>query len=492
MKSTEKTLRLFVIIGIGTLFSQFVAFWEKFLLSRYLGPSNFGLFSLAISMVNLILFFIYFGIPTGIVRFSSVYLSKREYEKWNGLIVFAIRFSLIGGLIFALLTFGFADRIADFYKKDEMGILIKIIAPSILFLLFSDYVSAMYMGMSDPTFKAGFRGIFFNTFRIILYALGVIFSYSLLQFSMLYTLSTLGLFTIALFKLPKTRPEYGFEFEVKKLLGFSFPIALMSVFTLFMGKIDNIILGHLINVKTVGFYSIAFFMARMLRFPLNIASESYFPMASYHYGKGEMDALNNLYKSISAWVFFLTAPIFIGALFFAKPIIRIIFGGSYLPSVRSFEILLFGHFFLICFGLFGVTISSVGRTRALFYTSITSTILNILLDILLIPVWGMNGAAIGSAGSIVFYAFINFLFLRKKFNLSPFKKESGFSIIVVIVAALIGKVFLGGRFSYYFGGLFELVFIAILIKKLKSKKEEFFTAFPIMKKLFHYKDSQHH
>jgi len=309
---------------------------------------------------------------------------------------------------------------------------------------------------------------------------------------MLYTLSTLGLFTIALFKLPKTRPEYGFEFEVKKLLGFSFPIALMSVFTLFMGKIDNIILGHLINVKTVGFYSIAFFMARMLRFPLNIASESYFPMASYHYGKGEMDALNNLYKSISAWVFFLTAPIFIGALFFAKPIIRIIFGGSYLPSVRSFEILLFGHFFLICFGLFGVTISSVGRTRALFYTSITSTILNILLDILLIPVWGMNGAAIGSAGSIVFYAFINFLFLRKKFNLSPFKKESGFSIIVVIVAALIGKVFLGGRFSYYFGGLFELVFIAILIKKLKSKKEEFFTAFPIMKKLFHYKDSQHH
>ena len=492
MKSTEKTLRLFVIIGIGTLFSQFVAFWEKFLLSRYLGPSNFGLFSLAISIVNLILFFVYFGIPTGILRFSSVYLSKGEYEKWNGLIVFAIRFSLICGLIFTLLTVGFADVIAGFYKKIEISILIKIIAPSIFFLLFSDFVSAIYMGMSDPTFKAGFRGFFFNTFRILLYAIGVLFSYSLLQFSLLYTLSTLGLFTVAVFKLPKTNPDYGFKFEVKKLLGFSFPVALMSIFTLFMGKIDNIILGRLVDIKTVGFYSISFFMAQMIRFPLNIASESYFPVASYHFGKGEMDALNNLYKSVSAWVFFLTVPIFIAALFFAKPIIRTIFGASYLPSVSSFEILLFGHFFLICFGLFGVTVSSIGKTRALFYASITSTILNILLDILLIPTWGMNGAAIGSAGSIVFYAFINFLFLRKKFNLSPFKKESGFSIIVVIVAALIGKVFLGGRFSYYFGGLFELVFIAILIKKLKSKKEEFFTAFPIMKKLFHYKDSQHH
>jgi len=476
----NKTWKLFAILFVGSLFYRLILFLEKILLSRYLGPHDFGIFSLSISIVNLVLFSIYLGIPTACVRFYSFYLSKGEFNKINGLIKFSRIFSYTMGILSFGAVFLISNKLGTFYHSVLLGIMIKIISPSIFLLLYTDVVASLYMGMSNPWFKF-IKEALYGAVQISFYVIGVLLSFNILYFSISYLISALIIFFIASFKYPKLYKDYPCTFENKEWLLFSLPLAITGAFSLFLGRVDNLILGKLLDVKHVGLYSVAFSLAQLLRFVLVVASEAYFPLASSLSTEKSFSPLENLLKSTSEWVILITMPLFVITFNYADKFIHLFFGANYNASIIPYRILLIGHTVTILIGLVGPTLTALGVTRAYLYIGVLSSISNLILDLIFIRFFGISGAAIASAISLVLNSLISLLFLKVKFNISSIGKVTGLVFLLVIFNVITVSFLKNTYFVHFVTFVVVLPLLLFLTERVRNKKDELTEIFPFFK-----------
>ena len=479
-KMTSRPLKLFFVLFAGSAFYRLVLFLEKILLSRYLGPHDFGVFSLSISIVNLALFFMYLGIPTACIRFYSLYLVKGEFEKINGLIKFSRMFSYTAGITTSIAVFILANKLGTFYNSLLLGTMIKIISPSIFLLLYTDVVASLYMGMSNPWYKFS-REALYGIVQISFYTIGVLLLFNILYFPISYLISALIIFFIASFKYPKLYKDYSCVIEIREWLLYSLPIAFTSIFALFLGRVDNLILGKLIDMKNVGIYSVAYSLALLLRFVLVVASEAYFPLASSLSAEKSFSSLENLLKRTSEWVILITMPLFVIAFNYADKFIHLFFGANYSASIVPFRVLLVGHAFTILVGLVGPTLTAIGVTRAFLYIGVFSSVFNIILDLIFIRFFGISGAAIASAISLALNSLISFLFIKVKFNISSIGKVTGLVFLLVIFNVITVSFLKNTHFVHFITFVEVLLLLLFLAEGIKNRKDELTEIFPFFK-----------
>lgn len=454
MNSVEKkaftgTISLFA----SSIFTNIFIFLERIILTRTLNTDQFGIFSLSLSIINFTLFLIYFGITTGILRFLSYYVSSNMKEYENGIKRFSYIYGYIVGLSGTIIILLLSPFLGRFYSEKYVFYSMIILSPSIFFMFFTDVVSTVFLGYSRTFFKAFWRNIFFPLIRLIFFFFLFIFKKNILFFLLFYTISSFIIFLVSFYKKPLANPPY--KYKINDILKFSIPIAIIGFYGLLMGKIDNMMIGKFMEIKYVGFYSLAFSLAVLIKLFLNSSSEPYLPLATKLVEKNNLIDLNKLLLKVNKLNMIITFYIMISGLFIGPKLIPVLFGSDYAILIGTFKLLSIGFFLQSFFGLFAPTLTAIGDTLPLLFMSVLSGFINIIFNVILIKKFGIIGAASATIISETFFSIIGVIYLKLKHNISSISIETSQLLFFFLISGLI--------FSFYNNFILITVIFIILI-----------------------------
>lgn len=383
--------------SIATLFTGILLFFFSFIatiiLARVLGPSGKGVYSLILLIPGVMMTFGSFGIDSANVYFIGSKRYKIQDVVSNSLIL-AILLGFILILIFwGMLHFGSFQRFI--YSNQIPVFYLWMVVLTIPVSLLLNYLRGIICGKGEI--------INYNKTRLLEIALQLVAVATLLLIfkkgisgavsSYVFSIIGAALFTIILVK----KITNFHLFLNKKLLKdsaiYGGKVSVANATSFFNYRLDMILIAMFLAPAAVGLYSIAVGIAeRLLMIPGALATVL-FPKISSLSG---LEA-NNFTPKVARHTFSIMIIASLLLAIFAVPLIKIVFGSAFSPSVLPLLILLPG---IIAFGLGGVLaadLSGRGKPEIAIYSSLACLIVNISLNILLIPKLGISGAALASS-----------------------------------------------------------------------------------------------
>ncbi|MFA6463629.1 MAG: flippase [Candidatus Paceibacterota bacterium] len=380
--------------NIGWMFSArvfilAVAFFINAYMARYLGPANFGLLNYVFSFVGLFSFMASLGVES---------IANREIVSDHS------KKSLIIGTSFYLKLFGSFIAILTIFVFARLStsdvILLGLISMYSLTYVFSAFniietyfqsqVLAKYPALITIT-----AGVISAILKIIAISLGA----GIIWLTAIYVLESVvvasGLLFFFIFNGHSIK-EWVFDKTIAlMILKDSWPLMLSSIaFSVYM-KIDQVMIKNMIGNEQTGIYAVASKLAEFWYFIPSTICASFFP-ALINAKKTGKELYERRLKKLYGFMFWLSLSIAIFTTIFAHIIIYILFGNEYLGAVNTLKIYVWaGIAISIGFVLFYYLILE-GRTRINAISTIIGAILNVSLNLILIPKYGINGAAFAS------------------------------------------------------------------------------------------------
>lgn len=387
----------FVSIGLSAIAIGFIA--------RKLSVEDFGLFSTVASFVGLFEFLCDFGLNKTLLKFGSTDIERTKVSFGNALFVKSI-------LILPTLLLVWALGYVFGYRGEVLNILL-IFTLGVVFDSFGTVFSSIRRILGD------FKLIsFFRIVKSFLY-LGIVYvalSYNNSVFSLVFATLILSFvsFVISLINSllllkPKLKLSIVKDFFKDSLI-FSFSDFFLSIYA----KISTVLLSFFANLHVVGIFSAAIKFTRIANI---IPGQVKFALLPSIYrildDKDSKNARKRVFGIILKYMIIIATPSAILIYFFSGQIIHLLFGKKYdlsIPLVQIFSIFIYLRFIATPFGLFFI---GLHKHKNMLYCQASTTLLNIFLNILLIPRFESLGACYSTITSEAFFVIILILIGKK-------------------------------------------------------------------------------
>lgn len=190
---------------------------------------------------------------------------------------------------------------------------------------------------------------------------------------------------------------------IKPTLQSAWPIALMGVLGAFMLNIDLVMLGYFESSSSVGLYSASQKIIGLLYTLPTILAASLFPLISRFAGQEERKRLKKVIERGITTIMLFAIPIAIGGVILSKDILGFLYGGEYLPATLTFQILALTPLLVYPGIIISNYILAHDEQFRLAKFIGASAIGNIILNLILIPLYGIEGSAMATIGANLIY-----------------------------------------------------------------------------------------
>ncbi|MGK7922750.1 MAG: flippase [Trichodesmium sp.] len=395
------------IIQMGL--SLFVGIW----VARYLGPEQYGILNYSISFVALFLPLVTMGLDGIIVR----ELVRNQVHK-NTILGTSFALKLIGGVLTLLLT----TSIIYFLKpgETETRTLIGIIALGTIFQSF-ETIDFWFRSQTQSKYTVLAKNTVYIIVSVARIA-SVQAAAPLIAFAWIKSIEIV-LNAIGLLIVYQIRGECIIRWsanleQAKRFLKDSWPLILAGISTYIYASIDQVMLGQMSTVKSLGIYSVAVKLSEIFNFLPVLLSQSILPSVVKKSQEGEdilLETMQTIYD-IMAVIWFFTALV---VSIFSASIISIVYGDAYSDSAIVLSIYIWSQFG----SNFGVARSIYINVKNLFKLSLiisfVGAITNIILNAWLIPKYEAIGATIATLITYFVAVILMNLFLRDLRKLIP-------------------------------------------------------------------------
>ncbi len=429
------------ITFVGTLFEYTVRLVLGIILARLLGVEQYGLYSLALTAGIVAGGLALLGMPSALVRFVSLYRSQRDPARLWGMLQVGVGLPAVLGVLLGLGLYVGAPFFAQkLFQEPKLVDVLRIISFAIPFLTLNDTIAAATRGFSKMQYSVIATNIFQPIIKLILVILLAITGLTATkavaaQIPVLILASLLLLFFLnGLFSIK--RSINSAHRETKQILKFSLPLYLTYLINTFRGNIQTILLGALNTISTVGIFTVASQINQVGRMFHQSIVISSMPIVSELYGQGQREALARLYQTMTKWTFTLNLPMFLTVLLFPVPILSI-FGKGFTDGAAAVIILAWGNLVDAGTGICGVILDMTGKTTLSLLNSTILSILTIGLNILLIPKWGLVGAATATLTAVVLVNILRLLEVFILFKILPYNLSFLKPILAGTVASIV-------------------------------------------------------
>lgn len=392
---SEKVIQL----GIGLLVSILVA--------RYLGPEKYGILSYALSVVSFLGAFTYFGLNGLVVRDIVRFPAERDVLLGTSFFI-----KLIGSLFAFLVIISLALMTHDFYDSEFWVLLIvglSIFAGpfEVIDFWFQSQVQSKYVVITrSSAFVAG----------AVMKILFIIMSASLVSISVAYSLQNVlaSIFLLIIYRY-KGFSVLKWKFvasKALKLLSQSWILVLAGLFALINLKVDQILLRWMSGTAEVGIYSVAVMFSETWYFIAAAVTMSVFPRL-IELRESDPSSYDKRLQQVYDLLFVCACLVALTMTFLASPLIHILYGEAYRGAAAILVVHVWAGIFMFSQQL---TNSWILMENVLLFhlaNHAAGALLNILLNLVLIPKYGGLGAAVATLISYAASGFL-FLFLYKK------------------------------------------------------------------------------
>lgn len=392
------------ISGLGDIFSAAVIFGTTIVMTRTVGAALYGTFVLAKQTVLVGAIFGNFGVQKGLLYFLPFYKGKGNWDCAKGTFLSSTRLTAIFSFSTAVLLFLGADLIAqEVFRNPLVASAIKVLAfslPGWAFVkLWLSGVQAFRVLKYSVLVDKVIRPVTCLAVLSLLFLVGFKL-YSLVFSELTSVLLAAGL---AYYFLRKLFPPLWHKTRAvthrRELLGFSAPLFLVESLNFILLRVDVIMLGIFLVSQQVGIYNAATRVAMLQLIPLASVNSIFAPMIAEYYGRDDLDNLRANYKMATRWVFSLVFPLGLFVILFSAPLLRL-FGTEFAVGSAALVILAGGQLVRATVGPAEHMIMMTGHPRLNLANSLALAMLNVVLNLLLIPRFGIVGAAVATASSM--------------------------------------------------------------------------------------------
>jgi len=487
------------VVLLGMFLSKVLGYAYRILIARNFGPEVYGSFSLAIVILSWAVALVSLGFTEGVLRYVSLYRGKYEFSKIRYILKFSLSLLLFTSIFGGVLLFLLSTHISQtFFHTNSLIFYLKIFA--ILLPIF--VISNIFLSIIRAFEFIGWYSFILNIFQnIIKVAAILLLIYAGLReksIAVSYFIGVLSIlflsFYVLKFKisalLGKVALSKDSKFKIRhELFSYSWPILFFSMITSLFYWVDSILLGYFKDISRVGFYNAAIPIAMLLLIIPEVFMQLFFPLITKEYSKNNFKLISELSKQVSKWIFALNLPIFFLMVLFPGVFINLLFGAEYLAAENALRFLAIGAFISSISVVSNNLLSMLGKSRIILYDTLASLIITIILNILIIPRYGLNGAAFAT---MLGFMLLNSLFLFQAICYSkiiPLRKK-----MVNILFSALGSFFVLfllknlAPSSILYLGLIAAIFLSLYILLLLLTgcldREDMLIISAIKKKIF--------
>lgn len=407
----------FLLIRIG---GTLLSFAFTFYITNTYGKVEWGLIALGFSIFTMISIFGRLGLDSNLVKFYSQYQNLQDtgvfYWAWLKVFLFSTLLSLI------VYNFG-EDLVTDVFLKPKPELL-----PYLNWLLLSIpfwttvFVSAAIMRARKMNRAFAFYTLVgrfgFLLLIILLMSHDNILFIIKAHFFGLICLSMMSLVhAILILKKPRFRTDQNTWVFVKEAL----PMMLSSSILVLMSWMDTFVMGVYENEAEVGIYSVAVKITTLTTFSLQAINSILAPKIAKSYANNETINYKKFIQ-FSTKINFIITFIVASLIVILSPYLLSLFGQGFEAGVSVLVVLCAGQMINSISGSVGVVMQMIGEQKMFQNFMVSALIINLVLTLILTPIYGGIGAATATVVSMIFWNIAGATYLKKKKNIQTYFK----------------------------------------------------------------------
>lgn len=256
---------------------------------------------------------------------------------------------------------------------------------------------------------------------------------------------TVVMYAVFVYRLfPLNRPLRAAQYNLGEMLRFSLPVYLSQFLSQFGGSIETLVLGSAGLISGVGVFTAALRVSAVGSMFFHSLQRIAIPMFSELYSHGRIDQLKRVYQTTTKWAMAFNLPIFLTIAIFAGPLLSV-FGADFVTGASGLVILAFASLFNASTGACGSIITMSGRSKLTLANSIINLVSDIGLALLLIPRWGIVGAAVAATLGVMLINTLRLVQVYILLRIWPYNRSFFKPIAAALAAA--SAAFLVNRWS---------------------------------------------
>jgi O-antigen/teichoic acid export membrane protein len=410
----------------GTMFTAAAGYLFKIYLARVLGAEALGLYALGMTIIGFVGVFNGLGLPQAAVRFVALYRATNQYDELRGFLVRALGLLLAANVVLGAFVVLAGPWVAQhFYHapalRGYLGLFALIMVLGALTTFFGQVLQG-YKDVSRRTIITNFIG----TPLMMLLTIGlVVAGWGLRGYILAQVLSAALVLILLVVMVRNLSPK-----AVCNLTGplsalgphvLSFGVAVfgMALLEFLLAQIDKVLIGFYINAREVGIYSVAMAIVAFVPVALQSVNQIFSPTIADLHTRGEQDLLGRLFQTLTKWILAFTLPLATVVIVFSKPLMRI-FGPEFEAGWIVLAIGTLGQLVNCGTGSVGYLLLMSGNQKRLIKVQAIMTAVMVVLNVILIPRFGILGAALATAVTAIVSNIWYLMEVRSALGISPY------------------------------------------------------------------------
>ncbi|MBU0527236.1 flippase [Candidatus Micrarchaeota archaeon] len=433
----------------GNLLLKLVSFFYAIVIARLVSQDDIGIFYLTLGILQIISMFSYLGLPFSLQRYVPFYESRKELGKAKYLLKLSYLIVILASIFFIAGLWISADFIGELYQN-------ALLAESIR--LFSVYLFLYGVSVVQITYLQGRTAIrsmqlAYNVQNVSKLLLTILFFYLMgpSVFTLIYAF--LASFAISdlvslflLYRRSRDLPKASQPISNKELFREVMPLGLIvsviASITVFVQAADKILLGYLLpnSMDIVGVYGIATAFSMLLFVFPSAIGMIFLPIISRLVGKNDLSQIRATTETAMRWAFLISIPVAIIIISFSEGMLGIFYGEPYRVAAVAMAIFTLAVLVKSFSLMLSLALAAMRKIQLELKITLILGIVNVIFNVLLIPSYGMEGAAIASL-----IAFITTFFLLNHYcnKIFQFKLQpENYKLIIAGATTLIIMLFI--------------------------------------------------
>ena len=389
------------------------------LITQHYGPEVFGRYAIVLTVLNLITIIFTFGFPSALVKLlnDNEHFDKRPKSDFFRSI---LKVNFFTGLLLSLGLYFLGPILASFFFKDpELSSFFQIAAFFVLPLMYHEVLLGYWRGRSMFNLYNGFLFLGPPLFFIVFFYVLDWFYKGQERTILAFGISISILFFMELLSMTSFWNSPEKKFRLKKLIKLSLPMMMSSTVLFLLNWTDVFMLGYFRPMKEVGIYNVAFKIASLGLLIIIVFNVIIAPQIALFYQLNQKDKLKNYVQGATRLIALFTLPLVLGIIFFNESFLNL-FGSDFLEGRTALVILSAGVLINALSGNVDQILNMTDQHVIMRNLSFVCIFLNVILNYILIPTYGINGAAMASLITTVVLNMASIYLIKKKLGFYTF------------------------------------------------------------------------
>lgn len=456
---------------VSSVVNLVIGFAIKIILARWLGSFDLGLYTLVLTVQEFATLVAGQGMMAALTKYVAEYQDNEG--RLHQMIYSAFTVTIFFAIVASLLLYFLASAIAGIFDMPQLAHLLKILSISLPFIIINQTSLGLENGLRRMKYYAA--QIMMRSFLMVVFIVALVWmGYGVegTVWGLVFSIAGTSIWGLFLARKYYHLAYHNFMKNVKTLISFGIQMFSTQTVNLLVNYTDTILIGYFLTAKDVGYYSIATDMCMLFAIIPQAVQRITFPMTAEYWHKNDFESLQDMFHKSMKYTACVLLPLGLFFTLFASEITTTIYGAEYINSVAPFLILLVARVLRgATVNPVGASFAGAGRPEIGLKVDSLSLILNVLLCWLLIPRFGISGAAFATTLSLligtVIYIKLMPIVLHVKIDARWFGLTVGLTG-VAIAANWIGAKLIN---HYAVGGVILIAYVILVLRVFLTKKD---------------------